>query len=152
MPMLSRLRLALARGSTRPFFIRRHLLTLSSRRRAVPGARSFELPGGIFGAMAAAYLSFIAAMGAAFGGGEMMPLLLGICLVYLAMYLGVPFVMASVDTGTASRLLAWGQLRQRGLMTAGGHMSAGSVLAQVLIVPACVAFFGMAVLVIVRGL
>jgi len=122
------------------------------QRRPVPGARSFELPKGIFVAMAAAYLLFIGAMTAAFGSGEGMPLLLTICGVYLAMYLGVPALFGAVDTGIRQPSLDWQQFRRRGLDTLDGPLTAGAVAAQVLIVPACVAFFGLAVLVITKTL
>ena len=121
-------------------------------RRPVPGPRSFDLPRGIFVAMGAAYVAFLAAMTAAFGGGEGMPLLLMICVVYFAMYLGVPALFGRVDTGLRARPLGWGRLRHGGLDTGGGRMGAGAVIGQVLIVPGCVAFFGLAVLVIVKTL
>lgn len=115
--------------------------------RRVPGPRSFELPGPIFVAMALAYVVFLAAMAAAFGSGDGMPLLLAICVVYLLMYLGTPALFAKVDAAPRRRL-DWDALRRRGLDTIGGRMSAGAVVGQVLIVPGCVAFFGLAVLVI----
>ena len=121
-------------------------------RRPVPGARSFELPGRIFVAMALAYVVFLGAMTAAFGSGEGLLLLLAICVVYLLMYLGTPVLFAAVDTGVRTPLLDWAKLKRRGLDTACGPMSAGAVVGQVLIVPACVAAFGLAVLVIVKML
>lgn len=121
-------------------------------RRTIPGPRSFDLPAPIFAAMGMAYVTFLAAMAAAFGGGDGMPLLLTICVVYLAMYLGTPALLGRVDAGLPARRLGWRELRRRGLDTIGGRMGAGAVVGQVLIVPACVAFFGLAVLVIHRSL
>lgn len=121
-------------------------------RRPVPGPRSFELPKGVFVAMTAAYVAFLAAMTAAFGGGAGMPLVLAICVVYLVMYLGIPALFGAVETGGRTRQLGWRELRRRGLDTAGGRMGAGAVAGQVLIVPGCVAFFGIALLLIVRSL
>ena len=119
-------------------------------RQTIPGPRSFELPAPIFAAMGMAYVIFLAAMAAAFGGGDGMPLLLAICVVYLLIYLGTPALFGRVDAGVPRRRLAWGELRRRGLDTIGGRMGAGAVVGQVLIVPGCVAFFGIAVL-IIRG-
>ena len=121
-------------------------------RRPVPGARSFELPKGVFVAMGTAYVAFLATMMAAFGGGEGMPLVLAICLVYFVMYLGTSALFGSIDTGVRTRALGWGELRRRGLDTATGRMGAGSVVGQVLVVPACVTLFGLAILVIVKSL
>lgn len=118
----------------------------------IPGPRSFELPRGVFAAMTAAYVAFVAEMTWAFGAGAGMPLVLGICAVYLLMYLGIPAVFARVETGVHQPKPAWSRLRQRGMATASGHMSAGAVLGQVLIVPACVAGFGLAIAVIVATL
>ena len=118
----------------------------------VPGARSFELPKGVFVAMGAAYAAFVAEMAVAFGGGEGMPLLFVICVVYMAMYLGIPAVFGKVDTGIRQPSLDWARLRASGLDTIDGRVSAGGVLAQVLIVPACLAAFGLAILVIVSTL
>jgi hypothetical protein len=120
--------------------------------RPVPGARSFELPKAVFVAMGAAYAAFVAEMAVAFGGGEGMPLVLAICVVYMAMYLGIPAVFGRVDTGIRQPLLDWARLRSSGLDTIDGRVSAGGVLAQVLIVPACLAAFGLAILVIVATL
>ncbi len=120
-------------------------------RRPIQGPRSFDLPARIFVAMGAAYVAFLAAMTAAFGSGEGMPLLLMICVVYFVMYLGVPTLFGRVDAGRRARPLDWG-LRHGGLDTGGGRMGAGAVIGQVLIVPGCVAFFGLAVLVIVKTL
>jgi len=122
------------------------------RRRTVPGARSFELPRRVFVAMAAAYAAFVAEMAFAFGDGKGMPLLLGICVVYLLMYLGTPALFGRVPTGVRLPDGGWARLRRRGLETASGPMSVGAVLGQVLVVPACVAGFGLAVAVIVAGL
>jgi hypothetical protein len=121
-------------------------------RRPLPGARSFELPKGVFVAMTAAYVAFLAAMTAAFGGGAGMPLVLAICVLYLVMYLGIPTLFGAVDSGGRTRQLGWRELRQRGLDTAVGRMGARAVAGQVLIVPGCVAFFGLAILMIVRSL
>jgi hypothetical protein len=111
------------------------------------GSRSFELPGGIFAAMGAAYVAFLAEMTAAFGDGHGMPLLLVVCAVYLAMYLGTPALFAAVDP-PRTRRLGWAELKRRGLDTACGRMSADAVAGQVLVVPLCVAAFGLAILVI----
>ena len=121
-------------------------------RRSVPGPRSFDLPRGVFAAMGAAYVLFIAEMAFAFGSGAGMPLLLGICIVYLLMYLGTPALFARVETGVRRPRADWSQLRRQGLATATGRMSIGAVLGQVLVVPACVASFGLAVAVIVSSL
>jgi hypothetical protein len=120
--------------------------------RPIPGSRSFELPKGVFVAMGAAYAAFIAEMAFAFGTGHGMPLVLAVCAVYLVMYLGTPALFGRVDTGVRQPKIDWSRLKARGLDTAGGSMSIGAVLGQVLILPACLAFFGLAVLVITAAL
>jgi hypothetical protein len=121
-------------------------------RQSVPGPRSFELPKGVFVAMGAAYAAFIVEMAVAFGDGSGMPLVLAICVVYMAMYLGIPAVFGKVNTGMRQPRLDWARLRASGLDTIDGRVGAGGVLAQVLIVPACLAAFGLAILVIVATL
>lgn len=121
-------------------------------RRLQQGPRTFELPKGVFIAMGAAYLTFIAAMATAFGAGHGMGLVLAICLVYGTMYFGVPALMGAVDSGERRGAIDWSRLRRGGLDTNGGRMPAGAVLGQVLIVPFCVAGFGLAILAIVSTL
>jgi len=121
-------------------------------RRPVPGARSFELPRGVFVAMGCAYAAFLVEMAVAFGTGTGMPLLLAVCAVYLAVYLGTPAVFGAVRTGAAAPKPSFARLRSRGLDTLVGRMGVGAVIGQVLIVPACVAGFGLAVLVVVATL
>ena len=119
--------------------------------KARPAPRSFELHPAIFRLMGACYAWFLGMMAVAFGDGEGMSIVLVACLVYGAMYFGVPVVLERMKSGDIKRRLSWAAFMQRGIRTASGHMSGGAVVGQVLVVPACIAFFA-TVVVIIRSI
>ncbi len=106
--------------------------------------RIFEIPGRYWKAMIAFYGAFFAAMFAAIGGGE----------ATLVLVVSVFFVM--MFFGTTGALLRQGPPQERSpidgpdraLSTLNGPLKSREVALQMLIVPACAAFLGLAVLVI----
>ncbi len=106
--------------------------------------RHFEVPPRLWIAMAAFYGVFLAAMFAAIGGGYA-TLVLVVSLFLVAMFFGTAKVM--LDQGPAQpRSPLDGP--ERSLATLSGALREHEVAAQMLIVPACVAFFGIVVFLI----
>ena len=109
--------------------------------------RNFELPGALFVGTAAGYLGFLGLMVAAFGNpGLILPM--AIFVVFIAMFFGVPAIWMRMKPENPQRLTSWSRFRQRGIMTAYGHCSAGAATIQVLILPTLILAWGLAVVTI----
>ena len=109
--------------------------------------RNFELPTPVFVAMAA--LFFAAAGVMAFGfraPGMIVPT--GIIAVFIAMFFAVPATWMRMKPEHPQRLTSWSRFRQRGIMTASGHSTAGAATVQVLILPALILLWGLVVVTI----
>ena len=101
--------------------------------------RNFEIPSRIWVAMVAFYGVFFAAMFAAIGGGY------ATFVLVVAMFFGTPRIMLKQGPPQPRSPLDG---PSRSLMTLNGPLGQPEVAVQMLIVPACAAFLGIAVLVI----
>jgi len=109
--------------------------------------RNFELPGALFAATAAGYLGFLGLMVMAFGNpGLILPI--GIIVVFIAMFFGVNATWMRMKPEHPQRLTAWSRFRRHGIMTAYGRSSAGAATVQVVILPALIFLWGLAVVTI----
>lgn len=107
-------------------------------------ARHFEIPARLWYAMIALYVFFIAAMFAATGGG------------YTNVILVLALGLIGMFFGTTRMTLKHGPVQPRSpldtgdftLSTLSGALKEREVATQMLIVPACVAFFGFAIVLI----
>ena len=106
--------------------------------------RYFEIPGRLWTAMIAFYGIFFAAMFAAIGGGYATFVLI-VSLFFVAMFFGTTKVMLKQGPEQPRRPLDG---PDRALSTLNGRLKSREVALQMLIVPACAAFLGLAVLVI----
>jgi hypothetical protein len=104
----------------------------------------FEVPPAIWGAMIACYATFLAVLLAATGGGYA-AFSIAISAIYVAMFFGTSKVL--LQQGPAqprSPLASYGGK----LATLYGPLGRGEVVAQMLVVPAAIALFGVAILII----
>lgn len=109
--------------------------------------RNFELPAGLY--VATAGLFFAAAGVMAFGfAAPMMIVPTGIIAVFIAMFFAVPAMWMRMKPEHPQRLTAWNRFRRQGIMTAYGHSTAGAATVQVLILPALIFLWGVAVVTI----
>lgn len=106
--------------------------------------RHFEIPARYWGAMIALYAVFLSAMLAATGGGYG-TFVIVVAAGFVAMFFGTAKVMLGQGPAQGRSPLDG---PGRSLPTLYGPLSGREVAAQMLIVPACVAFFGLAILVI----
>lgn len=113
--------------------------TLAARQQ--PESRMFELPTTVWGAMFACYAIFLLALLSATGGAHA-SFAIVISAVYVTMFFGTARVMLKHASPQPRS-----PLDRRGavLQTAYGPLARGEVYGQVLIVPASVAFFGVAI-------
>jgi hypothetical protein len=105
---------------------------------------SFEIPTGVYAAMALCFTGAIAVLAVAFQTG--MAVSYGIVFAFLAAFFAVPaiFVRAARKDG-GSKALDWYSFRERGIATATGNSSAGEATTLVLLLPVVVLFWAIAV-------
>jgi hypothetical protein len=120
---------------------------------APPSARActdqcFELPSGIYVAMASMFTGFVAVLATAFRGGHM-AVVYGAIFAFIAAFFAIPAAFANVGPKDArARALSWFEFSDRGMMTATGHSSAREAITLVLLLPFLILCFGIAVSVI----
>ena len=103
--------------------------------------QSFDLPTGIYIAMATMFTGFVAVLGLAFRGGHM-----AVIFAFIAAFLAVPATFSTVAAGeTTTKALSWFEFADRGVMTATGRTSAREATTLVLLLPFLILLFGIAV-------
>ena len=73
---------------------------------------------------------------------------MAVFVVFIAMAFGVPAMWMRMKPDHPQRLTPWGRFRQQGIMTAYGRSTAGAATVQVLILPALILLWGLAVVTI----
>ena len=113
-------------------------------RRPMTVDRSFELPTGLYVAMAALFFGFVAVMAIGFGApGMVVPT--GIIVVFIACFFAVPAVMVRAHPESRRPAMTWVRFRREGIATHYGPASARDATIQVLILPVLIFLFGVAV-------
>lgn len=112
---------------------------------AQPESRGFELPARIWLAMIACYGLFLAAMFVALGGSGKAMLSIAVSVIYVSVFFSVGRIVVRQNPGRGASPLD----RDGFLMTHFGPMERKAVYGQILVVPAAVSFFGVAVAVII---
>lgn len=108
-----------------------------------------DLPAAVGWMIFAAYAAILVAFAWAFFGSADVEFNIGVCAVYLAMYLGVPWVFLKSDISPVKRPDLADFLEQ-GLSTWTGHVSGRAAIAQMLTIPVAVAFAALGIGVIIR--
>ena len=117
---------------------------------AAPAARacedqSFELPPGIYMAMASMFAGFVAVLGLAFRGGHM-AVVYGVIFAFIAAFFAVPAMFPAMAADqTSTKALSWFEFGHRGITTATGHASAREATILVLLLPFLILCFGIAI-------
>lgn len=109
--------------------------------------RNFELPTGLYVAMAGSFFAFIGVMALGFANPAMI-LPLAIFAVFIAMFFAVPAVWVRMKPDAPQRALSWDRFRRHGIMTETGRSSAGAATIQVLILPVLILLWGFVVVAI----
>ena len=105
--------------------------------------QSFELPSGLYIAMASLFAGFIGVLSLAFRGGHM-----AVAYGVIFAFIGAFFAIPAIAPGMASerrKALSWAMFRMRGIQTATGHSTSGEATVLVLLLPFLIFCFGMAV-------
>jgi len=124
------------------------IATLSDAPARTKVDRNFGLPTGLYIATVAAYLGFLGLMTALFLNPELV-LPLAVMAGFIVFAFGVAGKWTTMQPGNDTSPLSWGQFASRGIQTLSGHLTAGEAAAQVLILPALILVWGVAISVIV---
>ena len=100
--------------------------------------QSFELPGGLYAAMATMFAGFIVVLAFGFPGGHM-GVAYGVIFAFLAAFFAIP---ASFQQKQG---LSWAMFRYKGIQTATGRSSATEATVLVLLLPFLILCFGIAI-------
>ena len=105
--------------------------------------QSFELPTGVYVAMALMFAGFITVLGFAFRGG--MAVSYGVIFAFLAAFFAIPAIFPRMARGDRAQPLQWNEFLARGIDTATGRSSAGSATVLVLALPFLILCFAIAI-------
>ena len=105
--------------------------------------QSFELPRGVYIAMASLFAGFIGVLSLSFRGGHM-AVAYGVIFAFIAAFFAIPAMFPAMAP-EPKRSLSWTTFRMRGVQTATGRTSATEATALVLLLPFLIFCFGMAI-------
>lgn len=103
--------------------------------------QSFELPAGLYAAMALFFTGFVGVLAAVLHGGHLV-VAFGAIFAFIAAYFTVPWIFPRV---AGKKPLSWGEFSDRGIRTATGHSTAREATILVLLLPSLIFCFGLAV-------
>ena len=106
---------------------------------------SFELPTGLYIAMAGLFLGFVTVLTLAFSGH--MAVSYGVIAVFIFAFFGLPaiFAHAGPEEQRRTRALRWHDFLDKGIVTATGRCSGKEAVVLVLLLPVLIFAFGIAV-------
>jgi len=114
-------------------------------------AAAADLPATVGWLIVASYVAILGAFAWAFFGAADVMFNIGVCAVYLAMYLGVPWVFLKAEPQLAKiKRPDFADFLERGLSTWTGHVSGGAALAQMLTIPVALTFAALGIGIIIR--
>ena len=105
--------------------------------------QSFELPSGLYIAMASLFAGFIGVLSLAFRGGHM-AVAYGVIFAFVAAFFAIPAI-APAMASERKKALSWAMFRMRGIQTATGRLTSGEATVLVLLLPFLIFCFGMAI-------
>ena len=109
---------------------------------------TFELPTGLYIAMAVLLFGFVSVLSLGFMGPTMV-VPYAICTVFIAAFFAIPAIFASIGSDeTGSRALGWAEFKERGIATATGRTPAGEATTLVLLLPLLIFCWAVAVVTI----
>lgn len=105
--------------------------------------QSFELPSGVYVAMAALFAGFIGVLSLALRGGQL-ALVYAVIFAFIAAFFAVPAIFPAMAP-SRKKALSWADFKSRGIETATGRSSAREATILVLLLPALIFCFGIAI-------
>ena len=109
--------------------------------------RTFEVPTPILLGVFGLFMAYLGAMTIGFMNPALaLPMIVNF--IFVAAFAYVPAKWATMNPKKTDRALTWAELRDRGLDTLTGRAGARETAALVLLLPACILFWGVAVVTI----
>lgn len=105
--------------------------------------RTFGLPSGLHATFYGLFLAYLAVMGLGFAHPEMI-LPMAIFVIFTVGFYVVPMMWAVMNPDNDSRAMNMGELLGQGIETNTGHSSGAAAIAQVLVLPVLILFWGVA--------
>jgi hypothetical protein len=109
--------------------------------------RTFEVPTGLYLAMAGLFFAAAGVMALGFAA-PMMVVPTGIIAVFIAMFFAVPAMWVRMKPDNPQRATSWQRFRRQGIMTAYGRSTANAAAIQMLILPALILLWALVVVTI----
>lgn len=109
--------------------------------------RTFELPTTILVGVFGLFMAFLAVMSFGFMA-EMLVIPMAVNVIFVAAFAYLPAKWALMKPAKRDRAKTWAELREHGFDTATGRSSAVESVTLVLLLPACVLLWGIAIVVI----
>lgn len=106
--------------------------------------RAFGLPPQLYALTVGAYFTFLAILGVAFMNANLV-IPFAIFVIYIVMAFGVPALWAGLAERPEGRFQSWREFLREGLTIQTGPISGGGAIAQVLILPALLIGWALAV-------
>jgi hypothetical protein len=106
--------------------------------------RSFELPPVLHVATFVLFAGFVSVLSLAFANSELV-VPWAIFIVFIAAFLIVPSLWTRMAPPNPSRALSWSRFMARGVETATGHVSGREAITLVLLLPALIFFWSVAI-------
>jgi hypothetical protein len=107
----------------------------------------FELPPAIFRAMAALFFGFLAVLTIGLAEPQLV-VPMGINFAFLTAFFAVPAIFVGAAQGKA-RHMRWSEFMRKGTQTATGHSSGREAAVLILVLPALIFFWALAIVTIV---
>jgi len=109
--------------------------------------RTYEVPTPLLLGVFGLFMAYLAVMSIGFMAPALvLPMIVNV--IFVAAFAYVPSKWATMKPEKKDRALRWDELRQNGLATLTGRSSAGETATLILLLPACVLFWGIAVVTI----
>ncbi len=106
--------------------------------------QTFELPAGVYAAMACLFGGFIAVL--AFSFRSQMAVSYAVVFLFLAAFFAIPAIFTKMPPPESrKKALSWDMFRYKGIDAEGGHMSAREATILVLLLPFLIFCFGVAI-------
>jgi hypothetical protein len=109
--------------------------------------QSFELPAGVYAAMASLFAGFIGVL--AFSFRSQMAVSYAVVFLFLGAFFAIPLIFTKTPPADSrKKALSWDMFRYKGIAADGGHMTAKEATVLVLLLPFLIFCFGVAIAII----
>lgn len=107
----------------------------------------FELPPAVFRTMAALFFGFLAVLAVGLAEPQLI-VPMGVNFAFLTAFFAVPAIFVGAAPGE-SHSLRWSEFMRKGIQTATGHSTGGEAVVLILVLPALIFFWALAIVTIV---